>query len=77
MESVFAEQDSRELYLRSQYMWIPAGVKRQRVEYMLPVKVDGEAGGLREEFKAARDMVEATLVRLKKVPGFTVSVSQK
>lgn len=44
------------------------------MEFMLPVKIDGEAGGLREEFKAARDMVEATLVRLKKLPNFAVSL---
>ena len=48
------------------------GARRQRIEYLLPLAADGEAGGVRQEFKVARNLVEATLVQLKDMPAFKV-----
>lgn len=48
------------------------GARRQRIEYLLPMAADGEAGGVRQEFKVARNLVEATLLRLKDMPSFRV-----
>ena len=49
-----------------------AGVRRQLVEYVLPINADSEVGVVKQEFKAARDLVEATLVQLKQVPELAV-----
>ena len=49
-----------------------AGVRRQLVEYVLPINADSEVGVVKQEFKAARDLVEATLVQLKQIPELAV-----
>jgi hypothetical protein len=49
-----------------------AGVKRQRVEIILPLigatDIDDWPGGIRQQFKAAQPMVEDILVQLKSIP---------
>lgn len=49
-----------------------AGVKRQRIELILPLigatDIDDWPGGIRQQFKAARPMVEDVLVQLKALP---------
>ena len=46
------------------------------MEFTLPVDTSftrsGVPGGIRQQFSAARDLVEATLVRLKRVEGLQV-----
>ena len=53
---------------------ILAGVTRQRVELLLPGDIDGSGypGGIKQQFVAVRDMVEAILLQLKQLPGFQV-----
>ena len=56
-----------------------AGVRRQRVELLLPLGggADGEAagwpGGIRQQFAAARGLVEDTLRALKRAPDLQVA----
>lgn len=50
-----------------------SGVRRQRIELLLPG--DGGVGlddGVKQQFAAARSMVEATLLQLKRAPEFEV-----
>ena len=60
---------------RSQYLWSLAGVRRQRVELLLPQAggADSEAagwpGGIRQQFTVARGLVEETLRQLKRADG--------
>ena len=42
------------------------------MEYVLPINADSEVGVVKQEFKAARDLVEATLVQLKQIPELAV-----
>lgn len=42
------------------------------MEFLLPLNSEGEAGGVKQEFAAARDMVEATLLQLKQRSEFAV-----
>ena len=51
-----------------------AGVTRQKVELLLPGDTDGSGypGGIKQQFVAVRDMVEAILLQLKQLPNFQV-----
>ena len=51
-----------------------AGVTRQKVELLLPGDTDGSGypGGIKQQFVAVRDMVEAILLQLKQLPDFQV-----
>ena len=46
------------------------------MEYLLPLKLDQEAGGVRQEFRVARNLVEETLLQLKETSRFKVNVSR-
>lgn len=58
-----------------------AGVKRQRVELLLPLigatDLDDWPGGIRQQFKAAQPMVEELLRELKKLPGLEGRLSAR
>lgn len=58
-----------------------AGVKRQRVELLLPLigatDLDDWPGGIRQQFKAAQPMVEELLRELKKLPGLEGPLSAR
>lgn len=58
-----------------------AGIKRQRVELVLPLigatDLDDWPGGIRQQFKAASPMVERLLRQLKTVPGLEGPLSAK
>ena len=47
---------------------------RQKVELLLPGDTDGSGypGGIKQQFVAVRDMVEAILLQLKQLPDFQV-----
>ena len=50
-----------------------AGIRRQRVEFLLPTDGDGGAVAPRQEFQALRNVTEKLLLQLKKEPEFSVS----
>ena len=54
--------------------YMRAGVARQKVELLLPGDIDGSGfpGGIKQQFVAVRDMVEAILLQLKQLPEFQV-----
>ena len=58
-----------------------SGVKRQRVDLVLPLigatDLDDWPGGIRQQFKAAAPMVERLLRQLKQVPGLEGPLSAK
>ena len=53
---------------------VATGVTRQKVELLLPGDTDGSGypGGIKQQFVAVRDMVEAILLQLKQLPDFQV-----
>ena len=52
------------------------GVRRQKVELLLPGGTDGSGypGGIKQQFGAVRGMVEAILLQLKQLPDFQVRI---
>ena len=50
---------------------------RQKVELLLPGDIDGSGypGGIKQQFVAARDMVEAILLQLKQLQEFQVPIT--
>ena len=54
------------------HVHVCTGVRRQRIEFMLPVDSEGGNLTLRQDFQTVRNLTEALLVKLKQTSEFSV-----